>query len=322
MKSNDHIVRLPTRGRIISLLTKSADSTTIPSTLFRPGDKQNSNDNKGSQRKFVNEVSYTSDLISKRDLNVEDYISFTSKRHRDCSDLLDRYQTETVRCGNISQDTFNIRWKASWVSSGSLWLYDLAGLFGWDVETKVPDSSRRSTFSWISVVNLFSNAFSSGTITLPVNEIKGNTRISLDSRGSCFSIGDSIDLILEADKGRLENRLVAQELASWLDISRRPPGFDKDDWAASIRQRILANTPGAGVLDIDPNEENEAVPAFVVFGMLSLLCFSFINQVLLNEVVGGNGSVSQMCEDSAKLEIGSGYLSECFGPYGDGPFLK
>jgi hypothetical protein len=254
-------------------------------------------------------------------MNIEDYIVFTSKRHRDCSELLDRYETETLRCDKINQETFNIRWKACWVSSGSVWLYDLADLVGWEIQTKVPDSSRRSTFSWTRVALLFSDAFSSGTITLPISEVVGNTRISIDGTDICSSIEESIDLISEADTGRLENRLVAQELASWLDISRRPTGFDKDDWAALVRERILVNTPGAGVLDIDPNEENEGALVLVVFGILSLLGFSWINHLLLNEVVG-TGSVSQLCEDSAKVEFGSGYLSECFGPYGDGPLLK
>jgi len=38
-----------------------------------------------------------------------------------------------------------------------------------------------------------------------------------------FSVTESLDLVWEADKNRLQNRRVAQELASWIDVSRRPP---------------------------------------------------------------------------------------------------
>ena len=51
---------------------------------------------------------------------------------------------------------------------------------------------------------------------------------------------------------------------------------------------------------------------------MSLLGFSWINHLLLNEVVGiGSVPVSQLYEASANVEFGSGYLSEYFGPYGD-----
>ena len=46
-----------------------------------------------------------------------------------------------------------------------------------------------------------------------------------------------------------------------------------------------------------------------------------MNFLFLDLVGGGSGSVSELCEDAPQIDFGSGYLSECFGPYGDGPFI-
>ena len=125
-------------------------------------------------------------------------------------------------------------------------------------------------------------------------------------------------MVLEADKNRLQNRRVAQELASWIDVSRRPPNFDVDDWAGMISKRILSSVPGAGALDFDPNEnDSEGVMALVLFGIVSIAVLGVSFQFFAPELVGGTGTIPARCDDAAILEFGSGYLSECFGPFGD-----
>ena len=59
----------------------------------------------------------------------------------------------------------------------------------------------------------------------------------------------------------------------------------------------------------------------MIFGALCIAAFGLLYYVLLEEVVGGTVQVSNLCDDAVKLEVGSGYFSECFGPYGEGPFL-
>lgn len=232
-------------------------------------------------------------------------------------------------------EEFNMRWQASWVSAGSIWLFELADHVGWEIMKKVPDPSQIATFGWKNVGLVFQKAFRTGTITLPVFVVEGSTQLRVtqdddvsSGEGSTtakkptvsISISESIDLVREADLGRLQNRKVAQELASWLDVSRRPMRADSGEWAATVRGRVLTGTPGAGPLDVDPSEDGPGV--LVVFGAGCVAAFVLLYNFLLGEVVGTTtGEVSKLCDDAARIEIGSGYFSECFGPFGDGPFL-
>ncbi len=276
--------------------------------------------------------------LESKPLSAEQYFSYASDRHADCIELFDRYATNMKRCAQISStktttslvEEYNIRWEASWISASSVWLFDLADAIGWEVEKKVPDPSKISSFSWLAVIKVFQNAFQTGTIQLPVFLVEGNSRLKIVRKEEgasnmespvSISIAESIDLVKEADSSRLQNRRVAQELASWLDVSRRPMEMDgkERDWADIVRERILMNVPGAGPLDVDPNEDEPGV--ILAFGTLCLATFSLLYFFLVGEVVGGTGQVSSLCDDAVKLEVGSGYFSECFGPYGDGPFL-
>ena len=266
-------------------------------------------------------------------ISVEEYNKYVSCRHEDCIQLFDRYNSKTLRCELLSStqtaqkqvDEYNIRWQASWISASSVWLFNLADAVGWKVEEKIPDSSKVTSFSWKSVGTVFQQAFQTGTIKLPVILVEGNTRLKILQEEQYskvrISLSESIDLVREADLGRLQNRIMAQELASWLDVSRRP--FDMDgketEWAETVRERILTNVPGAGPLDVDPNEDGPGV--LLSFALLLIITFGLFSNAIIEEVVGGTGQVSELCEDAVKLEVGTGYFSECFGPYGDGPFI-
>ena len=96
-----------------------------------------------------------------------------------------------------------------------------------------------------------------------------------------FSLRKSIDLVSEVDKNRLQNRRVAQELASWMDVSRRPPAETCDEWAGIVRERILTGVEGAGPLDVDLNEDDaEGGIALVVFGVICLSAVALLFEYL------------------------------------------
>jgi len=118
--------------------------------------------------------------------------------------------------------------EASWIPAGSTWLYTLADIANWNVTRRVPDYTKISKFSgYKAIFTLFQKAFNTGCITLPISLVEGNTLLSINDydTASCdnisISIKESIDLVAEADKCRLQNRRVGQELAEWLDVSRR-----------------------------------------------------------------------------------------------------
>lgn len=224
-------------------------------------------------------IRVSSSFQEQYEISVQKYSQCATKRHDACMDLFDRYSTSLLRCEELTSQRgrqFNIRWEASWISSNSVWLYDLADRVGWTIETKTPDSNKVATFSWLKVFHMFQHAFRTGTIVLPRYSVKGNTRLRLIQDGANnkdvkISLEESIDLVEEADSSRLQNRVVAQEFASWLDVSRKPPDTDEIDWASKVRQRVLAAVPGTGALDVDPNEDGPAV----LYAFLGVCVVSF-----------------------------------------------
>lgn len=292
----------------------NSDNTRIPESLF-----------KSLQHDFESiPITYKSDFDESSEYyTCEQYLAMSYEAHEACLDLFDNYDTSLMRCEQLSFDNscqeYMLRWKATWQMSSSAWLYNFADLMGFNVIQVVPDSSSIVTFSWKNVFNVFANAFETGNITLPIAQVDGSTRLKLTN--DKITIEESYDLIREVDLSRLQNRKTAQEFASWLDVSRKPKGKSREDWEGIVRSRVLNNVVGTGVLDIDPNEDDqEGASAILVFGGMLILSLVFTYNIFLGEF-GSKGQISPLCEDAPKLEIGSGYFSECFGPYGDGPFI-
>ena len=227
-------------------------------------------------------ITYATDFISNSEpMSITTYSKITRDRHTDCINLFDAYNTTIIRCESIDKSTLNIRWDASWIPAGSTWLYDLANLAGWNVTRKSLDPTKIAKFSgYKRIIELFRKAFATGNITLPISLVEGNTIVSI--KDNSISLKENIDLVSEADKCRIQNRRVAQELAEWLDVSRRPPNIDYDEWASIVRERILSGVPGTGALDIDPNEdENEGAVVLAFFSVIVLgTSFEFANYLL------------------------------------------
>jgi len=367
------------------------DATSLPSKLFgffsasSSLEDDNGNINNKKNNNINDVVTYSSDTIGGGStgndypvlvLSLEDYSSMISDRHSDCQVLFDRYETKTLRCERIIPETttttqqqqqqqlvYNIRWEASWIPMGSVWLYNLSDKCEWKINRRVPDPSQIATFAgWTRVFTMFQKAFQTGIIDLPISVVQGTTLLKLQglstdddyndmentsnsnhtngnkndetTRSSALAtkisckrivVKESIDLIHEADLGRLQNRRVAQELASWLDVSRRPPKNtaaaedEEERWASIVRERVLSGVPGTGPLDVDPNEnDDEGLVAFVVFGAICLVAFTSSYAILILDVFGRNSSFSELCSSSdggmvtKSVDVGSGYFSDCY----------
>ena len=155
---------------------------------------------------------------------------------------------------------------------------------------------------------MFGSAFQTGVITLPISRGEGSTRLKISTRERTITLGgnnctrlsikESIDFVREGDLGRLQNRKVAQELAAWLDVSRRPSGTSEESWAGIVRSRILSAVPGAGVLDIDPNDEEESASALLVFGVTCLMALTHRTIYFLE--MWELGRFLTICDDARK----------------------
>ena len=254
-------------------------------------------------------VSYAADLVPRRNVPAPAFASWARARYGDCRALFDGYDTRLLRCEILppagapspSPPAVSLRWRAEWTPPGSAWLYALARAAGWAVDRRSPDPARVATFNWAAVLKLFRSAFASGEITLPVSVVEGTTVVAVrwdprgDARGTLVSVRESIDLVEEADGRRLRNRRAAQELAAWLDVARRPPDSgvaadeDADGWAGAVRARVLAGVPGAGALDVDPNEDDAAAGiAAALFGAVCLASLALSFEYFLG---GGPGAV-------------------------------
>uniref|UniRef100_A0A7S3V7J5 Uncharacterized protein n=1 Tax=Chaetoceros debilis TaxID=122233 RepID=A0A7S3V7J5_9STRA len=268
-------------------LTNNAEATSFLTSSLK---SQNSFDTEATKVVFSSEL-----CTHQKQLSLHEYTKNVHEKHQDCLDLFDRYKSQVLRCENISTERaspddceLNIKWEASWIPESSAWLYSLGEIIGWEIKQKSPDPFQVATFSYKNVFYVFQRAFETGVIALPVTIVSGNTNVKLRcllTDESKFEMGmyilESIDLIYEADRGLLQNRRVAQELASWLDVSRRPIGLDPLDWAALVRTRVISGVPGAGSLDIDPNAEGEGEIAFILFVLMCSAALLVFYEVFL-----------------------------------------
>ena len=203
-------------------------------------------------------IFYSTDLVPQMQMSVFEYADMIEYRHDACQRLFPGYTTGVIRKNRVGNDVV-IRWRAEWIPSSSEWLYTLADKLRWEIIKLDPNPYQISTFSWNAVKDMLSNAFQTGVIYLPTAFVEGTTyvRYERDNFGNQYAktIKETIDLVQDSGLNNLQNRKVAEELSSWLDVSRRPPRIKEDEWASSVRYRILSTVPNSGVLDIDPNEE-------------------------------------------------------------------
>jgi len=341
---------------------KQQDFTTVPpEALLLHNRSTTKRENGNNEKGDGTHLAYSSDLIPRHFVTAESYLSTTKQQHMDClalfgdndDDTDTNYSTKLTRCQVIDETNVNMQWVAQWIPSTSTWLYSLANFMSWNVERKMLPYDIMTTFSWKNVGLTFQKAFQTGTINLPIMLVEGNTILTCDwyledetndiptdkvdatttatagkiKKGYCKSVKENIYLVNEADNNRLCNRRVAQELAAWLDVSRRPfptsppppssslsnkdiaDDNNKEWWSSLVQQRIISGVSGAGPLDIDPNEDDrEGIAALISFGFICVVGFALSYDFLMEQSHPYGDGVAGLCEE---VDLGFGYYSDC-----------
>ena len=253
-------------------------------------------------------VRFSSDMCSFAGSSL--YVAAAKRWTTDAATLLQPgYRSKNTRFAALSEDTVSVHWRAEWEPPTLQWAPGLARLLRWDIERFDIDPTTVSSFSWTGVLRLFRTAASSGTLRLPCASVEGQALISLDEAGEhVIAHKESIDLVRLADRGRLLNRRAAQDLAEYLDVARRPDETDPDEWAATVRARVLSGVPGAGTLDLEPSTDpGEAPAALAAFALIAAVAVYVSAGVIGGESNGvpfGENANSAVC-DEMMAAIGS-----------------
>ena len=230
------------------------------------------------------QVRYTAD-VGEAVVGAEAYIADARRWGEEMTRELEGYHTTIERCEQLSttgdSTLVAVRWRAAWAPESQRPVRALAALARWRVESFELDAREESRFSWGRLGRLFLTAARTGTLRLPEAAVRGRSLLRLDAEsGAVLSVEESLDVVGEADGGRLKNRRVAADAAIFLDF-RRPSSADPDDWAAAVASRVLARTPGAGSLDIEPLEDDaEAAVALGGFAAITAVALAISIQLL------------------------------------------
>ena len=138
---------------------------------------------------------------------------------------------------------------------------------------------------------------------LPASAVEARSTLRL-RQGVCVRHSEALDLVATAASGRLLNRRAAQDVAEYLDVARRPDDVAPEEWAATVRARVLAGVPGAGVLDVEPMDPEDggrepavALAAFaLVTGVAAVAVAGFVSGEATGVSFGDNVN-SAICDE-------------------------
>lgn len=226
-------------------------------------------------------------------LSRDEYCAASGRWHADCARLLDGYSTSVTRCSTLgSENRVGVNWEAEWRPVTSEWLAGLAAVLQWRVTRAPLDPEAVKTFSWRGVGRLLWQAVRTGEIRLPSAVVQGRWVLTLDEEvedgaaGLVILAEESLSQVDLASASRLRNRRVAQDVAEWLDVARRPGGVAPEVWEGRVRDAVLSGVPGARPLDIDPSEDpTDGVLAFGAVALVAATLFGMATSAVLGPAI-------------------------------------
>lgn len=230
---------------------------------------------------------YSSDVVYTQGVAPKSIIKGLSNLQAKCEEWERNFETneEDVsfcleRVSQVSPTSLIAQWNLTWVPPTAQWLVRLAELQNWEPNyiSYTEKAGVISSFSYVSVLKLFVDAYATKFLRIPQACIQGTTTCQLeeeeDGKTRITRIREDISYVQDLNRGYLKNRKCAQDLKLFLESARCVGGSNWDDYLETTLP--WRSVPGMMGLEVDPNESGEEwVPAvFLVFSVLSIVGFS------------------------------------------------
>eukprot|EP00892_Ulva_mutabilis_P001127 jgi/Ulvmu1/11014/UM007_0194.1 len=223
-------------------------------------------------------VAFRSELWSTSDRDVLER-SMRSWRSR-ASELCPFYQEEVTDVNQLQPDSFEVKWKATWVPRQLLWLDSLGKAWpGVSVEyyDVLDRYDQRTQFKWRALFKLFAAAFSTGVLRIPTSAIEAvwSVRVTADT----VSITERCWLIPMLQQLRVKNRRIARDMLIWQEV-RQPADTVYRNWDDTVMTSLqIDEVPGMGQFDIDGLDEtgrdNVYGDVIIIMGFAVVIILSF-----------------------------------------------
>ena len=255
-------------ARLAERLAAAADPTVAPPDLAAP------------------QIRYSSELDLGTARGAGAYTSSSARWHQDALNLLKDYAVQVERCSALGTGAgdVGVNWCATWAPDSTAQVAGIAAALGCEIERFEAPFDQMSKFSARALLALLWTAATTGKMRLPGAVIRGRAVLTFDlDTGLCTAHRETLDLMAEADTGRIQNRLSATSLATFLDVCRRPDDVAPEAWEKAVRERALDGVSGTAFVDIQPNEsDSEGAIALLFFGVLSALSLTLTAGIFLS----------------------------------------
>lgn len=200
----------------------------------------------------------------------------------------------TRRISRVSPTTVLFQWNVTWVPPTTAWLESLAN--SWPgvtpcYTTYTHLAGQRTTFSYRAVFELFTEAFQTGQLRVPLACIEGTTTLGFEFEfdeaslqvPTLTSIVEDLGYAQDLARGGLQNRKCASDLKLFLETGRRV-GADADKWYETVSHLSWMSVPGMNPMDMDPQDDGPMAP-FVFLGVAGVTILGFA-ALIAPELIG------------------------------------
>jgi len=234
------------------------------------------------------------------EVNDDDGLDTYGSTKEDDSLRLRSVRLQTSVTTTVSPTTLLMRWNLTYVDPSVAWLVSLSqSVPGWtpDFRSYTDKVSEVRTFSYSALGRLFTNAFTTGKLRVPLACIEGTMTCEFREENCCdgedaagdvtrtkptkkvvTSIAEDLAYAQDLNRGALSNRLCARDLQFFLEVARKPleywndggrnQGYEKGDSKFSAKSDNYNNAKSRQQHEYWEDLVTESLPWRSVPGMM------------------------------------------------------